>query len=126
MKNNISKIAVLLLSLALVTSCKPVNRQPGGNTVSDSSKTGVDNIDEIVRGFLKDTSVAMPSFESYKKDLTCDVCYYYASKIYLLNIKSEDNGVMIEYLNTQLPGNSNLLTLNDDTTYTVEDSGYIL
>ena len=137
MKNRITKITALLLSLALVTACQkpstPSSPSSGNaydnsdsqiNSNSGSSDNSgadlpVDGIDEVIEEFLHGTSVTMPSLKGYESKMAYDVLYYYAYSTYFIAIEAEDEAA-VNYLNNQLPGNSGLYSLNDDEDYTIE------
>ena len=142
MKNRITKITALLISLALVTACQkpstPSSSSSGNaydnsdsqiSSNSDSSDNSgadlpVDGIDEVIEEFLHGTSVTMPSLKGYESKIAYDVLYYYAYSAYFIAIEVEDEAT-VDYLNNKLPGESGLTSLNDDDDYTIEDYGYI-
>ena len=143
MKNRITKITALLISLALVTACQkpstPSSSSSGNaydnsdsqiSSNSDSSDNSgedlpVDGIDKVIEEFLHGTSVTMPSLNGYESKIAYDVLYYYAYSTYFIAIEADDNEAIVNYLNNQLPGESGLYSLNDDEDYTIEDYGYI-
>ena len=138
MKNRITKITALLLSLALVTACqKPTARSSGnaydnndsqinsGSSDNSGEDLPVDGIDKVIEEFLHGTTVTMPSLKGYESKIAYDVLYYYAYSTYFIAIEADDNEAIVNYLNNQLPGSSGLYSLNDDEDYTIEDYGYI-
>ena len=160
MKNRITKITALLLSLALVTGCQRPTRPSSSSASSDDNNAShaygdvsdnsedvssnptsdissnpssdssgedlpVDTIDDLIEAFLQGTTVVMPELKSYENTLAYEVLYYYAYDMYLISASAFDDGAVVNYLNGKLPGTSKLVSLNDDTYYTVAEYGYL-
>ena len=141
MNKNIIKLVTLLLSTTLVVSCGAHSRSSSsnGNNYGDISDSGVTSsdipssssiddgeqgeLDKIIAEFTSDLDVAVPSVDEY--DLFYEVYYYYSYQQYVISAANSDtDNFESDYL-AKFTSDTGLVSLNDDSYYTVEDYGYM-
>ena len=141
MNKNIIKLVTLLLSTTLVVSCGAHSRSSSsnGNNYGDTSDSGVTSsdipatssiddgeqgeLDAIIADFVSDLDVVVPSVDEY--DLFYEVYYYYSYQQYVVSAANYDtDNFESDYL-AKFTNDTGLVSLNDDSYYTVEDYGYM-
>lgn len=141
MKKQAYKLLPILLSTTLVVSCGVQSRSSSsdGNNYGDISDSGVTSsdipssssiddgeqgeLDKIIADFVSDLDVVVPSVNEY--DLFYEVYYYYSYQQYVISAANNDtNNFESDYL-AKFTSDTGLVSLNDDSYYTVEDYGYM-
>ena len=134
------RLITLLLSTTLVVSCG-VNRRSSNNDNdqygdSDNSIISGDipstnpidggekgELDVAIASFVSDLNINVPLVGEY--DLSYSVYYYYAYGQYIISGATVDsNNFESSYL-AKFTNNASLVSLNDNTYYTVEEYGYM-
>ena len=141
MNKNIIKLVTLLLSTTLVVSCGAQSRSSSsnGNNYGDISDSGVTSsdipssssiddgeqgeLDKIIAEFTSDLDVAVPSVAEY--DLFYEVYYYYSYEQYVISAANYDTANFESDYLAKFTSGTGLVSLNDDSYYTVEDYGYM-
>lgn len=141
MNKPLIKLITLLLNTTLVVSCGAHSRSSSsnGNNYGDISDSGVTSsdipssssiddgeqgeLDKIIAEFTSDLDVAVPSVDEY--DLFYEVYYYYSYQQYVISAANYDtDNFESDYL-AKFTSGTGLVSLNDDSYYTVEDYGYM-
>lgn len=141
MNKNVIKLVTLLLSTTLMVSCGAHSRSSSsnGNNYGDISDSGVassdipatssiDNgeqgeLDAIIAGFVSDLDVVVPSVDEY--NLYYEVFFYYSYQQYVISAAITDNANIESNYLAKFTNSASLVSLNDDSYYTVEDYGYM-
>lgn len=91
---------------------------------SSSSEVVLTGLDKIIAEFVSDLNITVPSLNEY--NLVYDVYFYYAYGQYVISADASDasGSILTSYLN-KFVASTGLVSLNDDTYYTVDDYGYL-
>lgn len=142
MNKNIIKLITLLLSTTLVVSCKTPTRSSSSSDnnhygdISDNSVISSDipatssiddgeqgELDAIIADFVSDLDVAIPSVDEY--NLYYEVFFYYSYQQYVISAAITDNSNIESNYLAKFTNSASLVSLNDDSYYTVEEYGYL-
>ena len=141
MNKNILKLITLLLSTTLVVSCKTPTRSSSSenNHYGDISNSGVTSsdipstssiddeeqgeLDAIIADFTSDLDVIVPSVDEY--NLYYEVFFYYGYQQYVISAAITDNSNIESSYLAKFTNSATLVSLNDDSSYKVEDYGYM-
>ncbi len=137
MKKQAYKLLPILLSVMLVTGCKGIvhkssnNNYDGSNDSiysseipspsSNPSEEG--DLDKIIAQFVDGLNVNIPSVNEYK--MLYQVYYYYSYSQYVISAAISDDGAIESAYNTKCSSETSLVSLNDDTYYTIDEYGYM-
>ncbi len=137
MKKQAYKLLPILLSVMLVAGCKGIvhkssNNNYGGSNdsiysseipspSSDPSEEG--DLDKIIAQFVDGLNVNIPSVNEYK--MLYEVYYYYSYSQYVISAAISDDGAIESAYNTKCSSETSLVSLNDDTYYTIDEYGYM-
>ncbi len=137
MKTQAYKLLPILLSVMLVAGCKGIvhkssNNNYGGSNdsiysseipspSSDPSEEG--DLDKIIAQFVDGLNVNIPSVNEYK--MLYEVYYYYSYSQYVISAAISDDGAIESAYNTKCSSETSLVSLNDDTYYTIDEYGYM-
>ena len=141
MNKNVIKLVTLLLSTTLVVSCKTPTRSSSSENnhygdISDNSVISSDipstssidggeqgELDAVIADFTSDLDVIVPSVDEY--NLFYEVFFYYSYQQYVISAAITDNANIESNYLAKFTNSATLVSLNDDSSYKVEDYGYM-
>ena len=137
MKKQAYKLLPILLSVMLVTGCKGIVHKSSSNNYDGSNDSVYSSdipspssnpseegdLDKIIAQFVNGLNVNIPSVNEYK--MLYQVYYYYSYSQYVISAAISDDGTIESAYTTKCSSETSLVSLNDDTYYTIDEYGYM-